>query len=87
MDLPLRAPISISSELALDSIGLDMADVKVKIFKFTISLLGITIQDGGMRERGLSFILVTIDPLSFLILKLCSDTSLSNLLFFDSILQ
>jgi len=51
MDLPLGAPIGIFSEPALDSTGLDMADVEVKMFEFTISLLGTTIQDGGMRER------------------------------------
>jgi len=43
MDLPLGAPISTSSEIALDSIGLDMANVEVKIFEFTIFLLGATI--------------------------------------------
>ena len=51
MNLPLGAPISTSSEIALDSIKLNMADVEVKIFKFTISLLDTTIKDGGMRER------------------------------------
>jgi len=48
MNLPLGASIGISSELALDSTGLDMAEVKVKMFEFTISLLDTTIQDGSM---------------------------------------
>ena len=39
------------SETALDSRGLDIAEVEEKMFEFTISLLGATIQDGGMRER------------------------------------
>ena len=51
MDLPLGASIGTSSEIALDFTGLDMADMEVKMFEFTISLLGTIIQDGGMRER------------------------------------
>ena len=50
-DLPLGAPICISSETPLESAGLDMAEGIVKEFIFAISLLGATIQDGGMRER------------------------------------
>ena len=45
MNLPLGASIGISSELALDSTGLDVAEVEVKMFEFTISLLDTTIQD------------------------------------------
>jgi len=59
-DLPLGASIGTSSELALDFTGLDMAEVEVKMFEFTISLLGATIQDGGMRER--SNIIQVLEP-------------------------
>jgi len=55
MDLPLGAPIGTSSEIALDFTGLDMADMEVKMFEFTISLLGTIIQDGGMRERDIVY--------------------------------
>ena len=55
MNLPFGASISISSEIALDFTGLDMADMEVKIFEFTISLLGTIIQDGGMRERDIVY--------------------------------
>jgi len=51
LDLPLETPTWISLEMTLDSIGLDMAKVKENMFEFIISLLGTTIQDGGMRER------------------------------------
>ena len=51
LDLPLGAPTWISSEMTLDSTGLDMAEVEENMFEFIISLLGATIQDGGMRER------------------------------------
>ena len=55
MDLPLGAPIGTFSEIALDFTGLDMADMEVKMFEFTISLLGTIIQDGGMRERDIVY--------------------------------
>ena len=51
LDLPLGAPIWIFSETTLDSIGLDMAEVEEIMFEFIISLLGTTIQDGGIRKR------------------------------------
>jgi len=54
MDLPLRAPISTSLKLVLGSIGLDMAEVEVKMFEFAIFLLDTTIQNGGMRERSVA---------------------------------
>ena len=54
MDLPLREPISISSKLVLDFTGLDMAEVEVKMFEFTIFLLDTTIQNDGMRERSVA---------------------------------
>ena len=38
----------------------NMAEVEVKMFEFTISLLGATIQDGGMRER--SNIIQVLEP-------------------------
>jgi len=60
IDLPLGAPIGTSSEPALDFTGLDMAEVEVKMFEFAISLLGATIQDGGMRER--SNIIQVLEP-------------------------
>ena len=51
VDLPLGAPIWISSETQLESARLDMAEEVIKGFMFAISLLGATIQDGGMKER------------------------------------
>jgi len=51
MALPLGASIWMSLEMALDSRRLDIAEVEEKMFEFTISLLGATIQDGGTRER------------------------------------
>jgi len=51
IDLPLGTSIGTSLELALDFTELDMAEVEVKMFEFTISLLGAIIQDGSMRER------------------------------------
>ena len=53
LDLPLEAPICISSETTLDFTGLDMAEVEERMFEFTISLLGATIQDSGMKERSI----------------------------------
>jgi len=38
------------SEITLNSIGLDIANMEVIMFEFTISLLGATIQDRGIRE-------------------------------------
>ena len=60
VDLPLGAPIYISSKIPLKSAGLDMAERIVKEFIFTISLLGTTIQDGGMRERSDVLNVVTV---------------------------
>jgi len=40
-----------SLEIALDSRGLDIAEVEEKMFEFTIFLLSVTIQDDSMRER------------------------------------
>ena len=54
MDLPLGAPIGTFSEIALDFTGLDMAEVEVKMFEFTIFLLDTTIQNDGMRERSVA---------------------------------
>ena len=51
VDLPLRAPIWISSETQLEFARLDTAEEVIKGFIFTISLLGATIQDSGMKER------------------------------------
>jgi len=41
--LPLGVSIWMFSETALDSRGLDIAEVEEKMFEFTISLLGATI--------------------------------------------
>ena len=49
--LLLGVSIWMSLEIALDSRGLDIAEVEEKMFEFTISLLGVTIQDDSMRER------------------------------------
>ena len=51
LDLPLGTPIWIFSKTTLNSTELDMAGVEENMFEFAISLLGTTIQDGGMRER------------------------------------
>jgi len=51
VNLSLGASICISSEIPLDSTGLDMAKVVVKRFVFAISLLGATMYDSSMRER------------------------------------
>ena len=60
VDLPLGAPIYIFSKIPLKSAGLDMAERIVKEFIFAISLLGTTIQDGGMRERSDVLNVVTV---------------------------
>ena len=49
--LPLRALIWIFSETALDSRGLNIAEIEKITFVFAISLLSATIQDGSMKER------------------------------------
>jgi len=49
--LLLGAPIWMSLEMALDSRGLDIAEVEEEMFEFAISLLGATMQDGGTRGR------------------------------------
>ena len=49
--LPLEVLIWISSEIALNLRGLDIAKIEGIMFVFTISLLGTTIQDGSMKER------------------------------------
>jgi len=41
----------ISSETVLESIGLDITELQTEEFIFANSILGTTIQDGGMRER------------------------------------
>jgi len=41
------------SEMALDSRVLDIAEEEEKMFKFAISLLDATIQDGSMKERSM----------------------------------
>ena len=51
LNMPLGAPIWISSDILLKSARLDMAEKVVKGFIFAISLLGIIIQNGGMKER------------------------------------
>ena len=43
MDLSLEALIQISSEMTLDSTGLDMAEVEENMFELVILLLGATI--------------------------------------------
>ena len=50
-DLPLNKSILISSDPLLISVGQDIAEGDLKEFIFIISLLGATIQGGGMRER------------------------------------
>ena len=49
--------------MALDSRGLDIAEVEEKMFEFTISLLGATIQDGGTREESMSLELKIVDSI------------------------
>jgi len=46
-----------------------MAEVFVKEFIFAISLLGTTIQDGGMRERsdGLYYFPIPLDFISYIL--------------------
>ena len=51
IDLSLGVSIGTSLEPALNFTELDMAEVEVKMFEFTISLLGAIMQDGSMRER------------------------------------
>ncbi len=53
LDLPLEAPIWISSETTLDSTGIDMVEVEENMFEFAISLLGATIQDEREKSVGL----------------------------------
>ena len=51
VNLLLRTPICISSEIPLDFARLDIAEVVVKRFVFAIFLLGTIIHDSSMRER------------------------------------
>jgi len=46
--LSLKASIWMSSEMALDSRELNIAEVEEEIFEFAISLLDATIQDGSI---------------------------------------
>jgi len=46
--LSLKASIWMSSEMALDSRELNIAEVEEEMFEFAISLLDATIQDGGI---------------------------------------
>ena len=50
MVLLLGTSMLMFSDIPLISQRLDMAEVGAKIFVFTISLLGTTIQDSGMKE-------------------------------------
>ena len=50
MDLSLGPSIVMSSDTLLESLGLDIAE-ELKMDLFAISLLGATIQDGGIEER------------------------------------
>ena len=50
LDLPLGPSIVISSDTLLELLRLDIAK-KLKMDLFAISLLGTTIQDGGIGER------------------------------------
>ena len=52
LDLPLGLSMLMSSNTLLVLLRLDIAD-KVKWYLFTISLLGTTIQDGGIEERNI----------------------------------
>ena len=49
--LSLELLIWMSLETVLDSRGLDIAEEEEKMFKFAISLLDATIQDGSIKER------------------------------------
>ena len=51
IDLPLVSSILTSSERLWTSTELDIAEMLQGKNLFTISLLGTTIQDGGMKER------------------------------------
>ena len=51
LDLPLVLSILMSSERLLTSTELDIAKMLKGKSLFAISLLGTTIQDGGMKER------------------------------------
>jgi len=51
LDLSLEAFMQTSSKILLSSLELDIAKVVEKVFLFAISLLGTTIQDGGIEER------------------------------------
>ena len=51
IDLPLVSSILMSSERLWTSTELDIAEMLKGKILFAISLLGATIQDGGMKER------------------------------------
>ena len=51
MALSLKASIWMSSEMALDSRELNIAEVEEKMFEFAIFLLDATIQGSGIKER------------------------------------
>ena len=51
MALSLKASIWMSSEMALDSRELNIAEVEEKMFEFAIFLLDATIQGSSIKER------------------------------------
>jgi len=51
LNLSLKAFMQTSSKILLSSLELDIAKVVEKEFLFVISLLGTTIQDGGIKEK------------------------------------
>ena len=59
LDLPLKAFMFTSLEMALTSIEWFIAKLIGKEFMFAIFLLDTTIQDGGMKERSNASLLVT----------------------------
>jgi len=50
LNLPLKSSMLMSSNTLLVSLRLDIVE-GVKLYLFVISLLGTTIQDGGIEER------------------------------------
>ena len=78
MVLLLGTSMLMFSDIPLISQRLDMAEVGAKIFVFTISLLGTTIQDSGMKE---------IDSRSFFSLLLYCLFSFLLFIFFIRLRQ
>jgi len=58
LDLPLGSSMLMSSDTLLVSLRLDIAE-GVKLYLFAISLLGATIQDGGIEERSDDLVALT----------------------------